>query len=399
MFNIPLLPFETVRRAADTLSDPRVKSQLLSELAGHQLRTGQFDAALETFAAIQVPQERRIALLVSDFQSFPPEKVETLAKLLKADPQTNTLAGRIALTMLEAKNTDSAWKLVEITEDAFESEQQRYDFMEKILLQLTVDDWHKIPRFYRTFAPGMYQDWALLAMAKYLAQQGRYDEAEKFADSLALPLRHSWVYWEMCPLSPARYSDRYFDRAIEIIETVQIASDEEEMMEVLAAQLRIFGRVAFQQDRKDLGERLLEKSEAAAASMTVPIQRYRMQCFLGKVLVEFKLIAAIREYLPVDTMLESLRFGLDRSRVLVWLAEAGWTEGWAQSFEAVSAPERGVPEWERVQQLTSVLRRFVAHHQGLQAIGDPSEDSVRISGEEFEMRYFNPFAEADCGCY
>ena len=390
--------FENVQRMAETLSDPRFQSQLLSELAQQQLATRQFDAALQTFAAIPDPQERRVALLVADFQSFPPEKIDPLLQILKATPQTNPLAGRLALGMLEAKNTASAWKLVETAENVFESEQQQYDFFEKMLLQLQAEDWTKITRFYRTFAPGTYQDWALLAMAKYLAGQKRYEEAAKYADSVALPLRWSWTYWELSQLSPAEQSALYFDKAINIMETVETTSDDEEMMETLATQLRIYGRAAFLKDQKDLGERLLERSEATSASLTMPMLRYRMQCFLGKVLVELNRITSIQEYLAIDTMLGSLRSGMDRSRVLVWLAEAGWTEGWKKAVVALSAPERGVTEAERVLQMTYILKRFVAHSQGLKAIGDPSEDAARISGEEFETHYFTPFAKADCGC-
>jgi predicted negative regulator of RcsB-dependent stress response len=322
------LVLESVHKALDTFSDQRVQSQLLSELAQHQLTTGQCDAALQTFAAIPVPMERRIALLTADFQSFTSEKAEALFRLLKADPQTQSLTGLLARAMLEAKNTAPAWKLVETDKNAFESEQQQYDFLEKVLPQLQAEDWEKIPRFYRTFAPGMYQDWALLAIIKYLAGQQRYDEAEKFAGLLALPTRFSWAYWEICRLSPAELSEHYFDKAIEVIETVEISPNDEETTEMLAVQLRKFGRIAFQKEQKSRGERLLKKSEVAAASLTVPMQRYRQQCFLGKVFVELKQIESIGDYLAIDTMLESLSAGLDRSRVLVWLAEAGWSKGW-----------------------------------------------------------------------
>ena len=394
-----IMVLESVRKTADTFSDQRVQSQLLAELAQHQLTTGQCDAALQTFAAIPVPMERRMALLTADFQFFTSDKADTLLQLLKTDPQTQSLTGRLALTMLEAKHPAPAWKLVETDKDAFESEQQRYDFLEKVLPQLQAEDWEKIPRFYRTFAPGMYQDWALLAIVKYLAGQQRYDEAEKFAGLLVLPLRLSWAYWEMSRFSPERLSEHYFDQAIEVIETVEINPNEEETTEMLAVQLRKFGRIAFQKEQKNKGERLLNRSEAAAAALTVPMQRYRQQCFLGKVLVELKQIESIEEYVAIDKILESLSAGLDRSRVLVWLAEAGWSEGWAKAVEAVSTPERGVPETDRVQQITDVLKRFAAHHRGLQATGNSSEDSVRISGEEWETYYFNPFAGADCGCY
>jgi tetratricopeptide (TPR) repeat protein len=398
MSTIPLLPFERVLHAAETLSDPRIKSQLLSVLAQQQLATGQFDAALQTFATIPVPQERRTALLIADFQSFPSEKVKALAQLLTADTQTDSLAGQLAITMLEAKNAASAWKLVEITKGTFESERQRYEFFEKALQQLQAEDWEKILRLYQTFESGTHRDWALLAMIKYLIGQQRYAEAEEFADSIALPLRRSWAYWEMYRLTAAKQCELYLDKAIAIVETATMNPDDEEMMEMLATQLRIFGHGASQRSRKDLGERLLERSESVAASLNMPMQRCRLQCFLGKVLRELKQIMSIREYLAIDTMLESLRSNLDRSQVSVWLAEAGWDEGWAKAIEVISVLERGTTELERSQRIASVLKRFVAHHQGLDATGNPSEDSVRISGEEFESRYFNPFAEADCGC-
>ena len=393
-----LFPFETVRKAAESLTDFRVQSQLLSELARQQFSAGQFDAALQSFFAIPLPQERRTALLVSDFQWFPPEHIDALVKLLKADSQTQFLSGRIALAMLEAKNTYAAWKLVETAEDAFESEHQRYEFLEKVLPQLLADNWTNILRFYRTFAPGTYHDWASLVIAKYLAEQQRYEEAATFADSLTLPLRRSWAYWEMCRLSPAKQSDQYFDKALAMIESVQVSSEEAETMEMFAVQLRIYGRAAFQKGRKEQGEQLLELSEAAAASLSMPMQRYRQQCFLGKVLRELQRIVSIQDYLAVDNMLESLPSGSDRSRVLVWLAEAGWCEGWTKAIEALSIHERGMIESDRAKQIADVLKRCVAHHQGFKVSGDSTEDAVRISGEEFETFYFNPFAEADCGC-
>jgi len=394
-----LLVIESVRKSAKTFSEPRIQSQLLSELAQHQLASGQCEAALQTFAAIPDPQERRIALLTADFQWFTTEKTEALLQLLKADPLTQSLTGRLALTMLEAKNTAPAWKLIETDREAFESEQQQYAFLEKALPLLQAEDWEKIPRFYRSFAPGMYQDWASLAIVKYLAERQRYAEAEKFADLLVLPLRRSWAYWEISRLSLPEHPAHYFDKAVEVIEAIEISPNDEETMENLAVQFRMFARIAFQKGQKDQSERLLRRSEAATAALAVPMQRYRQLCFLGKVRVELKQIESVADYLAIDEMLESLPSGLDRSRVLVWLAEAGWSEGWSKAVEAVSAPERGIPESDRVRQIVDVLKRYAAHHRGLPASGDPVEDAVRLSGEEWETYYFNPFAEPDCGCY
>jgi hypothetical protein len=404
MFDTLLHPFEAVRNAAETLTDLRVQSQLLSELAQQQLLTRQFDAALHTFAAIPVPQERRIALLVADFRSLPSDNVEALVQLLQTEPQTQLLAGRLALTMLEAKNTRSAWKLVETTAEAFESEQQQYDFLEKVLSQLPPSDWEKVPHFYQSFKPGIYQDWALLAINKYLTQEKRFADAQRYAELLALPSRKSWAYWQMSLLtsaeeSTAKESRTFFDKAVTILASIEINPTDEEAMEALATQLRIFGRATVQQNSEKHGERLLERSEAAAASLPLPMQRYRQQCFLGKVLLELGHIASIKDYLPIDNMLASLSSDSDRSRVSVWLAEAGWHEGWTKAIEALSSHERGTTESERARQIADTLQRCVAHHQGLKASGDPTEDTLRISGEHFETLYFTPFAEADCGCY
>jgi len=398
MSNIPLFPFEAAQRIAESLTDPRVKSQLLSELARQQLATGQFDAALQTFAAIPLPLERRIALLVADFQLFPPEKVEPLLQLLKADTQTSFLAGRLAIAMLDANNTAAAWKVIETDRGAFETDQQQYEFFEKVLPLADADGWAKVLRLYRTVAPGMYQDWASLALIKHLAERGRADEAERFFGSLSSLMRCAWAYWMIDRLSPAEQSERYFDKALETAETIEIPTSNEETTEKLASLLRIFGRAAFEKNQRELGERLLERSEAAATTLTLPIQRYRLQCFLGKILLELGLIGSIREYLPIDTMLESLSPALNRSRVSVWLAEAGWSDGWTKAVETMAIPERGTDESDRVRQISDVLNRFVAHHQGLEATGNLSEDAVRLSGEEFETLYFDPFAEWDCEC-
>jgi len=398
MSNIPLLPFEAARLAAESLTDARVKSQLLSELAQRQLSTRQFDAALQTFATIPLPLERRIALLVADFQSFPPEKVEPLLQLLKTDIQTQFLAGRLAISMLDAKNVQAAWKILEIDRSAFETEGQRYEFLQKILPLASADDWERVQRLYQRFLPGMHKDWASLALALHLVERQRTDEAETFIASLSSPLRSAWAYWMIDRLSPSEQSERYFDKALEIAEEIEIVPHLEETMEQLAIVLRIFGRAACEKNRREQGERLLERSETAATMQILPIHRYRLQCFLGKVLLELGFIGSIREYLPIDDMLESLTSALNRSRVSVWLAEAGWSEGWTNAIEVMATPERGADESDRVQQISSVLKRFVAHYQGLEATGDPSEDAVRLSAEAFETLYFDPFAEWDCGC-
>jgi len=84
---------------------------------------------------------------------------------------------------------------------------------------------------------------------------------------------------------------------------------------------------------------------------------------------------------------------------LVWLAEAGWGGGWAKAIEVLSAPEQGIFEAERGERVAQILRRFVAHQQGVKSSGDPDEDAVKLSGENFETLYYSPFAVEDCGCY
>ena len=395
MPNIPLQPFAAAQQAAEALTDPRTKSQLLTELAQRQLSTGHFDDALQTFAVIPIPLERRIALLVADFQSFPPEKADALLQLLKAERQTKFLAGRLAIAMLETNNTRTAWKLVESDRDAFETEQQEYEFFAKALPLADSDGWEQVLRAHTAFLPGMYKDWASLALVKHLTGQQQPEKAEEFIALLSTPILRVWAYWVVYRLFSTEHA---FDKALEAVNEVKIDSNLEEAMETLAIVLRIFGRAAFEKGKRDQGEQLLERSEAAAATLTLPIQRYRLQCFLGKVLRELGLIGSIREYLPIDDMLRSLTSALNRSRVLVWLAEAGWSKGWTRAVEVMATPERGMEESERVGQITEVLQRFVAQHQGLEAVGDSVEDAVRLSGEAFESLYFDPFAVWDCEC-
>ncbi|MCL2005129.1 MAG: hypothetical protein FWG73_03095 [Planctomycetaceae bacterium] len=396
-------PFEVAEFAANSLADSRLQSQLLGELAQLQLAAGLFSDALQTFANVPDPREQRIALLGADFAALPAEKVKPLVELLESHPQTERLAGRIAIGMLNASRDDTAyntaWMLVETAFDPFESEQQRYDFLEKLLPKIHADDWSRVQRFYRSFIPSPFRDWASLALIKYLAEQGRYDEAERYADALSLPIRQSWAYWEMSRVVPEERQTLYFAKACRIAEGIAIVENDDEMMEMLAVQLRIFGRNFGKNFAGDPANGLLERSEAAAAAISLRMQRYRQQCFLGKVLVDLRQVPSVADYLPIAEMLESLPSNLERSRILVWLAEAGWEAGWLESMGALSLPQRGVLESDRAMRLAEVLRRYSAHRQALVALGDPAEDAVRLSGEEFEALYFNPFAEEDCDCY
>ena len=403
---IPLHIFESVRNAAASLNDPRIRSQLLAELAQQQLLTKQFDDALKTFADIPDVHEKRIALLTADFADFPTEKTEPLIKLLQASPQTNLLTGQIALAMLNANNIEAAWKLVETAEEPFETEQQHYEFVEQMLTKLNDEHWEhfvwdRLTRLYRTFPLGMYRDWAALALIKYLTQHHQFDTAERFANTLSMPTRTAWAYWEMSRMFPPEHTKRYFDKATEVAEAIEIVQNDDDMMEVLSILLRVLGRIAFERTLSDNGdwERLLHRSEAAAASVGMPMLRYRLQCFLGKVLTELGMIASIGEYLPIEQMLTSLSSPSERARVSVWLAESGWNEGWTHAVNTLSMPQRGELEHERAKQIADVLKRATAHRQGLKPTGDFAEDSVRLSGEAFETFYFNPFAMADCGCY
>ena len=401
-----LSPFEHTRSAANSFGDPRIKSQLLAELAQLQLATGQFESAIQTFSDIPDSLERRIALLIADFRTplnarqpvpFTAEHVQSLVELLESDLQTSKLAGRLAKAMLDAGRTDAAWLLVETATDPFESDEQQYEFFEAVLLAVPPGDWSRITRLYRSFSLGSIRDWATLAVLKYLTNQGRHEEAQRYADSLVMPLRHSWAYWEMSRQTEGEMSGRYFDQACRLVEEIEIDTNDD-LLEVLAVQLRIFGRMAFEKGNRDSA--LLERSEAAAAAVIIPIQKYRLQCFLGKVLAELGIIDSISNYLPIESILASLSSEEERSRVLVWLAEAGLgVSAWEGAVEALSHPQRGVLESDRALQLAGVIKRYTAHVQNLPPMGNPGEDAVRLSGEEFEARYFNPFAEADCGCY
>lgn len=402
--NVFTLPFESVRKAAQTFVDPQVKSCLQGLLVQSQLETGQFDAALKTLTTISPPKDRRTALSFVDISLVPLEKIEPFVQLMQSDKETEWQIGYCAITLLESKNTPSAWKWIETAQKPFETEHTRYLFIKNVLPLIKENDWGRVLCLHRRFTDPLYKDWATLEMIKFLTRQQRYEEADTFARSFALPTRRSWAFAEMSRLTDAAQSAKFLDSAIEEINVANVDSsktetEQEREAENLAIQLRILGRLTLQQGHQESGEQLLERCESIIAGIKMPMQRYKQQCFLGKVLIEWNLISSIQDFVPVETILSAFSSGTDRAKVLVWLAEAGWNEGWQRAVEALSLSERGVMESERAAEIVFVVNRCVSHHRGSKTPpGALDMHGYHSSGEEWETLSFTPFADPDCNC-
>ncbi|MDR0521211.1 MAG: hypothetical protein LBH00_05085 [Planctomycetaceae bacterium] len=399
-------PVSAALLAADKLTDSRSQSKLFGEIARLQTANEEFDDAFQTLRKITVPDECRTVLLLINWQPLPLERIAALVNLLESRPQTAFLAGRLAMNMLEEngsmqpspplketsarqkKNNAAAWKLINTAKQPFESEEQRYHFFHRMIsiiqqyqcLPGWQEEQQKAVSFSASFTDEIYRDWAFYDLAAHCLS-----EAENFADKIAHPLRRAWCYNAL----------RNYEKAKEIIETINIVAEKQDEAEMLSIASRIIGMNI----GKEAGASLLERSEAAAAVIKIPMTRYRLQCFLGKVLKEQGRITAIEEYLPVRDMLASLSH-FDRSRAAVWLAEAGWTAGWAAAVESAAAPMRGIPETDRAEQMTEVIRRYAAYRARLKraANGYAIDETILFSGEELERSSFSPFALSDCGC-
>jgi hypothetical protein len=90
--------------------------------------------------------------------------------------------------------------------------------------------------------------------------------------------------------------------------------------------------------------------------------------------------------------------GIDRSRLLVWAAEAGKERCWTEAVEAANQPERGTTEQDRTDRIAEILRRFVVRNEKRLPTDDPNVDEIHLSAEEFEEHYFSPFGILGCGC-
>jgi predicted negative regulator of RcsB-dependent stress response len=399
-------PFIATQTAVERLSNPLAKSLILAELAGVQAENGLIDDAFTSIAQIPNRSEKRNVLSRLAFQSVGQNKTELLIRLVQTmfevDTGSSATVGRLAQSLLEAGNekgkiyVTTALELVRAVEHPFDSERLRYDFVAK-LIEIDVNEQSSnIRQFIETFTDTDYRDWALLAFAKRFAVQNQWADAEKIAGDFLLPRRQSWAFFELSRLATGEKKQKLLERAGEILETIFIEPDS---AEALSVQLRILGKTAFEAENEEVGIRLLERSEAAAACVPTPMQRFRTQYFLAKVLRELRQIDSVRNYLNIRELAESKLSGIERSRVWVWLAEAEPSDdNWTTAIQSASEPDNQSADIPCAERVAEILKRFSHRNRQNAPTGEPDIDAVRLDAENFEEYYFSAFTITDCGC-
>jgi hypothetical protein len=395
-------PFEVTLIAANLMPNPMAKSLVLAELAQVQAETGLINDAFVTISNIPNRSEKRHALFRLAFRAVQENKTEHLLRIVRimveVDPNSSPSVGRLAQTLLENGNPVTAMELVRSIEKPFDSDRNRYDFIAKFIELAEKKQLEKARLFLKTFSDTDYQDWGNLALAKRFAVLEQWSEAQKIAESFSLPLRKSWALFELSRLAAGENKETLLLQSGEIIETISI---EPESAESLTIQSRILGKTALKTGNDELGIRLLEWSETAAAQISVPIQRFRAEYFLAKVLREHGLIHSVREYLDPEKWQQSNMSGLDRSRMRVWVAEAepeNNLTAWSVAIQDAGEPERETADIVRAERIVEILKRFIFRNNKKPPTGEPEFDTIHLAAEEFEEYYYSAFAIKNCNC-
>ncbi|MDR3183631.1 MAG: hypothetical protein LBT89_12075 [Planctomycetaceae bacterium] len=386
---------------AEETADETAKNQLLGEIVQLLAQNGQHNEALKTLRKIPSVHERKILLLGWDWKTMTPDGIGSVVTLIESEPQTAVLAGIIASAMLESGKTPEALQLVQSAKIPFETERQRYGFLEQYLRQ--TDNVPSAKPLLDGFKDAAYRRWGQRAAVKRLAALQQFQEAETRTEALEIPQQRAWLFTELSSAAPLKR--HYLERAGNILNALPLTFETSEAAENMAVQYRITGKKCYQSGLTELGETLLEKSEAAAKSVTPPVPHWRLMCHLAKVLRELKLLDSVPAYLSLVQIQQEPLSAIDRSMLLVWYNEAAGLEreaDWLRIIETLNVKEKGTPDTSRTQRIAAVLKRFAAVTDKQRAHRQPSgsvaDDAVNLSGEEYESYYFSPFAADDCGC-
>ncbi|MDR0337239.1 MAG: hypothetical protein LBI18_09130 [Planctomycetaceae bacterium] len=395
-------PFDVTLSVAESMSNPMAKSLVLAELAQAQAQTGLIDNAFSSINKIPNRSEKRQTLFRLAFRAIQEHQTEHLLRFVRAmvevDPKSMSSVGRLAQSLLDNNHHAQAAELVFLVEKPFDSERNRYDFVAKFIELADKEQLDTVRLLLETFSDPDYRDWGNLAFAKRLVVLKQLSEAQTIAESFSLPIRQSWAFFELSRLTTGNDADLCFRRAGEIIEAISI---EPESAESLATQSRILGKTALKIGNTELGLRLLEWSETAAAQISVPFQRFRAQYFLAKVLRELGQIHSVQEYLDPATWMQLELSGFDRSRIGVWVAEAEAANDltvWSNAIQDAGKPEQKIADILRAERIAEILRRFTFRNEKIPPCGEPEQDAINLSAEEFEEYYYSPFAIKDCNC-
>ncbi|GHT25950.1 hypothetical protein FACS18942_02290 [Planctomycetales bacterium] len=434
---MPDNPFDAAVDAAKTLTSQLARTTLLSEIAKIQFDAGLVDEPLRIAALIESPLEKRNVLRNAALDFIERKtNFDALPKILKmfldAETQTHSrnsyFAGQVAILLLEVKppQIETALQVLKTTDEPFESDSIRYDFITKLLKTGGKNYKDTVKKMLPLFKSSDYRDWGCLMLLKAFADWSEWSEAEKTADSFVPHLRKSWAFFELSKIARKEENKQraadYFSLAADILSTAaDNVSREQKEVHRTAVQLRIFGKEALkygsensgEDSNKDKGTKLLEQAEEVAAGIIPPLERCRQQLFIAKVLQEFRELDLVQNYVNIKIIDDKTLSGIDRSRIIQWFLEvkqhSNNTGGgykfpdWSQAVQTAAeevpkTPFAAADELNQVKRIAEILRRFVHRKQMVAANGNPKDDINRLSGEEYEEYYYSPFAVEDCGC-
>ncbi|MDR0871440.1 MAG: hypothetical protein LBN39_11675 [Planctomycetaceae bacterium] len=430
-------PFDAAVIAAGKLTSPSAQAALFSEIAKIQFDAGLVDEPLKIAALIESPLEKRNVLRNAALDFIERKtNFDALPKILKmfldAETQTRSrnsyFAGQVAILLLEVKppQIETALQVLKTTDEPFDSDSVRYDFITKLLKSGGKDYKDTVKEMLPLFKSSDYRDWSCLSLTKAFADWSEWSEAEKTADSFEQHLRKSWAFFELSRIARKEEDKQraagYFSRAADILSTAadNVLQEQKEVHRT-AVQLRIFGKEALkygnensgESSNRDIGTKLLEQAEGVAAGIIPPLERCRQQLFIAKVLQEFRELDSVQNYVNVKILDDKTLSGVDRSKIIQWFLEVkqrsnntgegykppDWSLAVQTAAEEVpKTPFAAADELNQVKRIAEILRRFVHRKQAVAANGNPKDDINRLSGEEYEDYYYSPFAVEDCGC-
>ena len=382
-------PLDAAVEATGLMADGSARNRILEEVANVRFRLGHLEDALRGIE--NVPKEkailRQLAIDAAD-KNDADSLLAILRRLIVLDAESVSLAGRLAMLLLDHGNSDGAMKIIGNIDQPFEGDRARYNCIVKFLEQNCFADARKLTE---TFKDVAYRDWAFLAFVKRYAVLGRFDEIEIVVNQLPTPEKRSWAFFE-----GSRQSDsptKLLRRAATILETLDVDRANAESVTI---QRRIVGKALWNADDPEAARQLLESAEVALSLIEEPFRRLRSQCFLAGVLRKVGELDSVRHYINISALTAATFTPIQQSELLQWLAEAsGSTDDWTLAVQTAVGEK---DETRRSRRIVDILRRFTNSFGKPSPTGDPAIDAALLSGEEFEEQYAGPFVIEGCDC-
>ncbi|MDR1485085.1 MAG: hypothetical protein LBT09_09715 [Planctomycetaceae bacterium] len=408
-------PFTIAVETAGKLRTPMASVGILSAVAAAQIDAGLIDDAFITVAKIPSQSDQRSLLIntaINAANNKNPKIIPRLIKkLIELDPESSVIAGRLAQTLLDNNEPETALNIIHSVNNPFDSSRSCCEFAVKLL----DFDVAKARGIIETINDVDYRDWGSLELAQRIIKNGEINPAIEIVNHFSSPLRRAWAFFDLGKLTNSATELRLYKMVLSILEAIEI---DPKNAESLATALRIIGKSAYNSSTAKnknttesentinektitaIGERLLELSEAAAVMISVPVQRLRAKLFLAGTLLELGLIGGAEAYIDRREIVNNDFSTIEQSKAWQWAAECDpkWESDWARAVTAVSIAQRKSEELGLAERTAEIVRRFALRNNKLKPTGKPNDDSINLPARQFEEYYYSPFAIENCNC-